>query len=313
MNISIRLLQENELSTAEHIFRLAFGTFIGLPQPTDFCGDAKYVQTRWLVDPTAAFAAEVDGKLVGSNIAVCWGSVGFFGLLSVHPDFWGQGVAKLLIECAIDKFSEWDTRQAGLFTFPNSPKHHGLYQKFGFYPRFLTFIMAKPIQFVERELLGKKYSELNSQERSHFLKECYELTDAIYPGLDLSREILAVEAQNLGDTVLLWDDKGLAGFAVCHCGAGSEAGSNVCYVKFGAVRSGALAGERFERLLDVCESFGAAEKMVSLRAGVNTSHDLAYGRMVDRGFRTESTGVVMHRPNDPGYNRPEVFVLDNWR
>jgi GNAT superfamily N-acetyltransferase len=313
MNISIRLLQENELSTAEHIFRLAFGTFIGLPQPTDFCGDAKYVQTRWLVDPTAAFAAEVDGKLVGSNIAVCWGSVGFFGPLSVHPDFWGQGVAKLLIECAIDKFSEWDTRQAGLFTFPNSPKHHGLYQKFGFYPRFLTFIMAKPIQFVERELLGKKYSELNSQERSHFLKECYELTDAIYPGLDLSREILAVEAQNLGDTVLLWDDKGLAGFAVCHCGAGSEAGSNVCYVKFGAVRSGALAGERFERLLDVCESFGAAEKMVSLRAGVNTSHDLAYGRMVDRGFRTESTGVVMHRPNDPGYNRPEVFVLDNWR
>jgi GNAT superfamily N-acetyltransferase len=313
MNISIRLLQENELSTAEHIFRLAFGTFIGLPQPTDFCGDAKYVQTRWLVDPTAAFAAEVDGRLVGSNIAVCWGSVGFFGPLSVHPDFWGQGVAKLLIECAIDKFSEWDTRQAGLFTFPNSPKHHGLYQKFGFYPRFLTFIMAKPIQFVERELLGKKYSELNSQERSHFLKECYELTDAIYPGLDLSREILAVEAQNLGDTVLLWDDKGLAGFAVCHCGAGSEAGSNVCYVKFGAVRSGALAGERFERLLDVCESFGAAEKMVSLRAGVNTSHDLAYGRMVDRGFRTESTGVVMHRPNDPGYNRPEVFVLDNWR
>ena len=36
MNISIRQLQENELSTAEHIFRLAFGTFIGLPEPTDF-------------------------------------------------------------------------------------------------------------------------------------------------------------------------------------------------------------------------------------------------------------------------------------
>lgn len=64
MNISIRLLEENELAAAEHIFRLAFGTFIGLPQPTDFCGDANYVQTRWLVDRTAAFAAEVDGQLV---------------------------------------------------------------------------------------------------------------------------------------------------------------------------------------------------------------------------------------------------------
>ncbi|MCC3425148.1 MAG: GNAT family N-acetyltransferase [Microcoleus sp. PH2017_29_MFU_D_A] len=313
MNISIRLLQENELSTAEHIFRLAFGTFIGLPEPTDFCADANYVQTRSQIDPTAAFAAEVDGQLVGSNIAICWGSVGFLGPLSVHPDFWGRGVAKLLIECAIDKFSEWETGQAGLFTFPNSPKHHALYQKFGFYPRFLTFIMVKPIESVELDLPVTKYSELNPQERSHFLKECYQLTDAIYPGLDLSREILAVEAQNLGDTVLLWDDKGLAGFAVCHCGAGSEAGSDVCYVKFGAVRLGVQAGELFERLLDVCEAFGASQKMLRLRAGVNTSHDAAYTRMVDRHFRTESTGLVMHRPNDPGYNRPEVFVLDDWR
>ncbi len=313
MNISIRLLQENELAAAEYIFLLAFGTFIGLPQPTDFCGDAKYVQTRWLVDRAAAFAAEVDGQLVGSNIAVCWGSVGFLGPLSVHPDFWNQGVAQGLIECAIDKFSEWGTRQAGLFTFPNSPKHHGLYHKFGFYPRFLTFIMAKPIQFVERDFPIIKYSELNSQERSHCLKECYELTDGIYAGLDLSREILAVEAQNLGDTVLLWDDKGLAGFAVCHCGAGSEAGSNVCYVKFGVVRSGVGAGDRFEQLLDVCEAFGASQKMLRLMAGVNTSHDVAYGKMVDRHFRTESTGVVMHRPNEPGYNRSEVFVLDTWR
>ncbi len=313
MNISIRLLQENELSRAEEIFRFAFGTFIGLPQPTDFCGDASYVKTRWQVDPTAAFAAEVDGQLVGSNIAVCWGSVGFFGPLSVHPDFWDRGVAKRLIECAIDRFSEWGTRQAGLFTFSNSPKHHALYQKFGFYPRFLTFIMAKPIQSVELKFPGTKYSELTPQERSHYLQECQQLTDAIYPGLDLSREILAVEAQNLGDTVLLWDHKGLAGFAVCHCGAGSEAGSNVCYVKFGAVRSGSRAGELFEQLLDLCEAFGASQKMLRLMAGVNTSHDVAYGRMVERGFRTESTGVAMHKPNDPGYNRPEVFVLDDWR
>jgi hypothetical protein len=63
MNISIRLLQENELSTAEHIFRLAFGTFIGLAEPTDFCADANYVRTRSQIDPTAAFAAEVDGQL----------------------------------------------------------------------------------------------------------------------------------------------------------------------------------------------------------------------------------------------------------
>lgn len=313
MNISIRLLQENELSTAEHIFRLAFGTFIGLPQPTDFGSDTSYVQPRWQVDPTAAFAAEIDGKLIGSNIATCWGSVGTFGPLSVHPNFWDRGIAQRLMEPVIAQFAQWGTQQAGLFTFPNSPKHHALYQKFGFYPRFLTFIMAKPIGAVEQELPTTKYSELDPQQRSHCLKECSQLTDAIYSGLDLSREIEAVHAQNLGDTVLLWDETGLIGFAICHCGAGSEAGSDVCYVKFGAVRPGIQAPEQFEKLLALCEVYGATQKMSRLVAGVNTSRDAAYTRMIARHFRTEIIGVVMHKPNELGYNRPDVFVLDDWR
>jgi hypothetical protein len=54
--------------------------------------------------------------------------------------------------------------------------------------------------------------------------------------LDVSREIQSVWEQGLGDTVFLWEESGLAGLAVCHCGAATEAGSNTCYVKFGAVR-----------------------------------------------------------------------------
>ncbi|BAU12393.1 GCN5-related N-acetyltransferase [Leptolyngbya sp. NIES-3755] len=313
MNLSIRPLQENELPLADHVFRLAFGTFIGLPQPTDFGGDAQYIQPRWHINPKAAFAAEVDGKLVGSNIATCWGSVGTFGPLTVHPDFWERGIAQRLIEPAIDQFAQWGTQQAGLFTFPNSPKHHALYQKFGFYPRFLTFVMAKPIQAVQQDLPGTRYSQLDAQEQSACLKACATLTDAIYAGLDVSREIEAVQSQKLGDTVLLWDDLGLAGFAVCHCGAGSEAGSGVCYIKFAAVRPGKQAGEQFEQLLDRCEAYGASQKMVRLMAGVNTSHDAAYRSLLDRQFRTEITGVVMHKPNEVGYHRPDVFVLDDWR
>jgi hypothetical protein len=36
MEISIRLLQQSDLSTADRVFRLAFGTFIGLPELTHF-------------------------------------------------------------------------------------------------------------------------------------------------------------------------------------------------------------------------------------------------------------------------------------
>jgi len=39
----------------------------------------------------------------------------------------------------------------------------------------------------------------------------------------------------------------------------------------------------------------------------------AYRAMQQRGFRTQLQGVTMHRPNEPGYSRPNVFVLDDWR
>ena len=40
-DISVRPLQETDLPTADHIMRLAFGTFLGLPEPTSFMGDAS--------------------------------------------------------------------------------------------------------------------------------------------------------------------------------------------------------------------------------------------------------------------------------
>ncbi|MBG1265427.1 GNAT family N-acetyltransferase [Nostoc sp. WHI] len=313
MNVSIRLLQENELAAADHIFRLAFGTLLGLPEPTEFYGDAAYISHRWKTDPNAAFAAEVDGKLIGSNLAVNWGSFGYFGPLSVHPDFWNQGIGQRLVEPAIAYFTQCHTSMTGLFTFAQSPKHHVLYQKFGFRLRFLTAILAKPVQQLQPIPQGTRYSQMSEDERAENLKAIYQLTNSIYEGLDLSREIQTVQTQGLGDTVLLRDDKGLAGFAVCHYGAGTEAGSNTCFVRFGAVYSGTDAGQRFEELLDLCEALTVAQTMSRLVAGINTSRDEAYRRMLARGFRSEIIGVAMHRPNEPGFNRPDVFAMDDWR
>ena len=87
-SVAIRLLQERDLDSADRIFRLAFGTFLGLPQPETFAGDSSYVRTRWLADQTSVLGAKVHGSLVGSNFVTHWGSVGFFGPLTVHPSFW---------------------------------------------------------------------------------------------------------------------------------------------------------------------------------------------------------------------------------
>jgi hypothetical protein len=150
-------------------------------------------------------------------------------------------------------------------------------------------------------------------QRAGYLNACRSLTDAIYEGLDLDREIRAVDTQGIGDTVLLWDDAGLVGLAVCHCGSGSEAGSRTCYIKFGAVRPGPKAASAFDWLLAVCETLAAAQGLSRLVAGVNTSRHEAYVKMLARGFRTELVGVAMQRPNEPAYNRPGVYVIDDWR
>jgi hypothetical protein len=39
----------------------------------------------------------------------------------------------------------------------------------------------------------------------------------------------------------------------------------------------------------------------------------AYRVMRARGYRAGLVGVAMHRPDGPGYNRPDVFAIDDWR
>jgi GNAT superfamily N-acetyltransferase len=313
LDISIRPLLENELSAADHIMRLAFGTFLGLPEPTAFMGDASYVRTRWRTNPSAAFGAEVGGELGGSNFATNWGSVGFFGPLTIRPDLWDRGVGKRLMEPIMECFDKWGTKHAGLFTFAHSEKHVGLYRKCGFWPRFLTAIMSKPAGPTGREFRWTRFSEVPQDERERMLITCRQLTDAIYEGLDVGPEMRAVADQRLGDTVLLWDDGRLAGLAVCHYGAGTEAGSGACYVKFGAVRLSPTAAQDFDRLLDACEQVAAEKGLSRLTAGVNTARHEAYRQMLARGFRTDLQGVAMQRDNEPGYNRLGVYLIDDWR
>ena len=209
--ITIRLLRESDLPAADRIVRLAFGTFLGLPDPLKFMGDADYVRTRWLADPAAVFAAELDGELVGTNFATRWGSVGFFGPLTIRPDLWDKGIAQLLLGPTMDLFDQWGIRHAGLFTFASSAKHVGLYQKFGFWPRFLTALMELPIGTESTSTQWTRFSALSGPEKLACLEACRELTSSIYEGLDVEREILAVDQQHLGDTVLTWNVSQIVG------------------------------------------------------------------------------------------------------
>jgi GNAT superfamily N-acetyltransferase len=310
-DVSIRPLQEGDLDAADRVMRIAFGTYLGAPDPIMVFGDAEYVRPRFSAEPSWAFAAELDGEVVGSNFATRWGSYGFFGPVTVRVDLWDQGIAGRLMQPIMDLFDQWQVRQAGLFTFPQSPRHIGLYQKFGFWPQYLTPLMEKQLApTANREY--STYSEVSDGDQRSVLKACRDVTDRIFEGLDVGHEIHATAAQGLGDTVLLHDDSELVGFAVCHCGAG-EAGSGACFVKFAAVRPRPTAGDLFERLLDACEALAGERGLERLVAGVNAARHDAYRRLLARGYRVWLEGVIMQRPNEAGYCRPDVYVIDDLR
>ena len=141
--VHVRPMHADDLDAADRVLRLAFGTIRGLPDPSATFGDADSVRTRFRAAPECAWAAELDGDVVGSVFAARWGSFGFFGPLSVHPDLWDRGIGGRLLRPVLEAFASWDVRQAGLFTFADSPKHLGLYQKHGFWPGPLTVVAAK--------------------------------------------------------------------------------------------------------------------------------------------------------------------------
>jgi len=312
--IVIRPLLESDLPAADRIIRVAFGTFLGMPDPTAFMGDASITRTRWFADPSSVLVADHNGKAIGSNFATNWGSFGFFGPLTVAPEYWNRGIAQRLLGPTMEIFRRWGNRHLGLYTFPHSPKHMALYQKFGFWPRDLVVNFAKTVDGVPAPPDVSRFSESKLADRESLIAACREVTDAIFEGLDVQREIRAVAEQNLGDTILIWDSSRLAGFAVCHTGAGTEAGSGVCYAKFAAVRPSPRSEENFARLLRGIESFAASRRAPKVTADVNVARREAFRAMLANGFRAERQGVAMETGNaSSGYNRAGVYILDDWR
>ena len=307
--VRVRSMRAEDVAAADRVMRLAFGTIRGLPDPSTAFGDRDLVRTRFRAAPECAWVAEFDGDVVGSVLATRWGSFGFFGPLTVHPDFWDRGIGGRLLRPVLEAFGQWDLRQAGLFTFADSPKHLGLYRKHGFRPGSLTVVVER----VGGGATSSEYELVSHQGQglATVLDEIRGLTESVFPGLDVSREVVAVHALEIGDTLLLRRARTLDGIAVCHRGAGSEAGSETCYIKVAAVRPGPSAGRLFEQLLDACETYAARSRLSRVVAGVDTGRDDAHRRLLARGFHVLQTGLAMWSPPEgPHFGTPDYVIAD---
>src|SRR5579859_830772 len=111
--IKVGLLKQSELEESGRIVRLAFGTFLGLPNPLDFMGDRDLMASRWHSTHVKVLAEPDGGRPFGSNVATRWGSFGFFGPLTVLPEYWDRGVAQQLLKATMAVFERWGVRPPG--------------------------------------------------------------------------------------------------------------------------------------------------------------------------------------------------------
>jgi hypothetical protein len=111
-SISIRSLSEGDLPEANVILRLAFATHFGVP-PDTFWTDRDFVTGRWLTDPSLAFGAWIEDRLVGSSLGASWGSLGVFGPISTHPDTWNRGTASSLLPPVLERLDALGARHIG--------------------------------------------------------------------------------------------------------------------------------------------------------------------------------------------------------
>lgn len=310
--VRIAPLLASDLPEADRIMRLAFGTFLGLPDPMAFMGDRDFLWPRFHAPHVRTLGARLDGRLIGLNILTRWGSFAFFGPLVVLPEFWNQRIAQQLLDPTVRLFDRWKLPSSGLFTFAHSAKHVGLYQKYGYWPLSLTALMTRPPDTAPSSAAPTLLSALPRPRRNQAIAACARLTGQIHKGLDLTAEIRSILAQKTGDIILTFTRNTLDGFALCLTGAGTEGGSQAVYIKFAAARGGSGAAARFDRLLDASIAFASARGL-ALEAGVNFACAGAYHSMRDHGFRAMTQGISMLRPNSPGLNRPDTWLLGDWR
>lgn len=314
MSIVIRPMVESDLPEASRIFNESFAAFLKIPEK--MMRNSTLIAHRFKADASRCFVAEFEGELVGSNLSTHWGTMAFFGPITTRQKGWTGDASKLLNQRNIDLAKERGATFFGGFTHAGSPQHARFFHEFRFMPRFLIMAMGKPVSPKNPKPWlpeWRRLSEVPEAERAAVLAECFEISDSLYPGLDVRGDIETTLRLGFGDVVLLYEGSKLASYVFGYFGPGTEAPTGTFYVRFAATRSGPGAPERFERMLDACESFAALQKLSSISASVNLARTEAYLTLLGRGYFPLQQGISLHMDNKEATGRPGLWILDDWR
>ena len=325
--IKVRRVKKGDLSRMREVVESAFGDFFERQlgtRPRQVFGGAQYVHHRWLMEPWGCFVAEEnEGKIVGVSVAVCWGTLGLFGPVAVLTPYQNQKVAQQLVRAAQGFFDENHVTLQGVVTFPYSPKHLVLYQKFDFKPRALVAITARSLERREpappaKPVRGmpeiKRFSTYEEGKKKGLLGAPPDAVGAHLPGArphQGDRDRRRPGPRRHPDPREGQRGPGLRDLP--HPGrVRGPAGGALRQVPRHRPRA-PPARSTSSSSSSACEDFGVNAACQRIIAPVYTGYWRAYQTLLSSGYHVDMLMLRMKRGKNDDYEREEDFVLDDWR
>lgn len=246
-------------------------------------------------------------EIVAFNVAHHSGVEGWMGPLAVRPEWQGSGIGKTVVQAGIDWLRKRRAAVIGLETMPRTMDNIGFYSRLGFVPGRLTITLTLEAATTDGAvpLLGA----LPPRERRAMLVRCRELTGALMPGYDFTRELQLTLELGLGDVVLRHERGELTGFALFHAAPLVEgrAREELRVLKMVLARQGDVSA--MAPLLAAAARLSGTRRVAVRMQG---EYEEGYRALIALGARVRWTDLRMVVAGGEERRPREGLVLSNW-
>ena len=250
---------------------------------------------------------DAGGEVIAFNVAHRSGHEGWMGPLAVKPEWQGSGVGKRIVTEGIVWLKASGARVIGLETMPRTMDNIGFYSALGFVPDRLTLTLTLEAAAGDAPL--RLLGSLKGRARDDALDACAALCARAGSGHEFTREIELTGSFGLGDTVLMYTDGELDGFAIFHSVPLVEgrAREELRVLKM-VLSEEALVTDMAVHLAQ------AARRTGTLRAAlrVQGSYGDAYARLVQGGAKVRWSDLRMTLQGYHEIKPDRAMVLSNW-
>jgi len=310
LELSVRTMVESDLAAVAEIEAGVFTDWYRTHRrETEALAERTPQELRYATsfEPDGNFVAVArEGSIAGFIFTRTWGSVGWFGTFGVPTQLQGLGVGRRLVERAVAHLRD-RSATVGLETMPESGANLGLYTRVGFLPCAPTLVLELSLIREADRFSGplpdgcRVWDDEDAWSRRRLLGGVREVGDAVWPGLDHTREVAAYREHGVGETLLSLGRGGrVDGFALLRTAPFREHDtSGRAYLHALAVRPGADEEAAVDALLRHVWRRATRVGFSSLYLGVSGQHHAAVALLLSRGFLARRAAVRMVERSAP--------------